>query len=508
METLTLPILPVCGEEAVAYSDPASSVSDSCGASIDLPNEVLMNIFHFLEKKDLKVVRLVCRSWSALTIRDLYNRAFVSRRQNDMEVLTAISNHPTIRLAIRELVYDHVYFNPSLSRDQYNEKVMHQTNQALKHAGLLNEKVFSNTDRTVNQFLRVAQDVSRRKNKYIRDLFSLADQENRMLHRGFVAYHIAASEVTSSSSLDEMSARLCTALPRMPNVGGVICDTLGWLRHTSDQLDVCSLRPRVLSGPPTARVWHPLYLHPDPGHSNASSEFTAIVRALSLAQSNVKRFDFSKIRHPFVEQAPSHNSTIMLKHTTSAFQSVSQLRLHMECHNPHFWGTMLPEVLRTVPSLTYLDIAVASFGTEEDPIPLRNLLEPSCLVMPRLLTLKLAKVACVRSELVSFLHAQKKLRNLTLEGIELTEGKWADLLDDFRQRLDLGRFEVLYPLREIGGVDLYTPDTCRGYRLEIKIEQYVVNGGENPLANFEELGSEEDSDVSDQLDEPEVSMDL
>ena len=128
--------------------------------------------------------------------------------------------------------------------------------------------------------------------------------------------------------------------------------------------------------------------------------------------------------------------------------------------------------------------------------------------MPRLLTLRLAEVACARSELVSFLHAQKKLRNLTLEGIELTEGKWADLLDDFRQRLDLGRFEVLYPLREIGGVDLYTPDTCRGYRLEIKIEQYVVNGGENPLANFEELGSEEDSDVSDQLDEPEVSMDL
>ncbi|KAL8881657.1 MAG: hypothetical protein Q9198_001180 [Flavoplaca austrocitrina] len=85
---------------------------------MDLPNEVTLNIVSCLSKKDLKQVRLVCRLWAALAAKSLFDTIYVSPREIDMTMFEAITRHPTLRNAPRNLVYDSAVF-PSIDELHY-----------------------------------------------------------------------------------------------------------------------------------------------------------------------------------------------------------------------------------------------------------------------------------------------------------------------------------------------------------------------------------------------------
>ena len=79
-----------------------------------------------LEKSDLKDARLVCRLWSSLAIRWLFNRIYISPRTLDLRVFGSTTSDQRLSRAVKELVYDGSYYALSLDRSTYLDKLVDQ----------------------------------------------------------------------------------------------------------------------------------------------------------------------------------------------------------------------------------------------------------------------------------------------------------------------------------------------------------------------------------------------
>ena len=75
-----------------------------------LPYEILFIIFGFVEKADLKSLRLVSRIFNVIAPVILFRSVSVSRHAEDLEVFRLISEHSVFRHFVQELIYFEVYF--------------------------------------------------------------------------------------------------------------------------------------------------------------------------------------------------------------------------------------------------------------------------------------------------------------------------------------------------------------------------------------------------------------
>jgi hypothetical protein len=87
-----------------------------------LPSELYMGIFQFVPKSDLKSIRLVSKRLHTISSPFLINKVYASFHFQDLKVLEAISNHPTLRLLVKEVVYLAVYFYLSEIRNHERGK--------------------------------------------------------------------------------------------------------------------------------------------------------------------------------------------------------------------------------------------------------------------------------------------------------------------------------------------------------------------------------------------------
>lgn len=79
----------------------------------NLSTELLNEILSYALKSDLKSVRLASKTFRAISSAFLFARVYASVHLKDLEVLSAISQHPDLRLLVREVVYAGVFFNLS-----------------------------------------------------------------------------------------------------------------------------------------------------------------------------------------------------------------------------------------------------------------------------------------------------------------------------------------------------------------------------------------------------------
>lgn len=77
--------------------------------------EMVNEIFSYLEPKDLKTVRLVCRRLKTLASPLLFTKAYIAARRGVMDVFKQITSHPVLSNYIREIVYDASWFEPSVA---------------------------------------------------------------------------------------------------------------------------------------------------------------------------------------------------------------------------------------------------------------------------------------------------------------------------------------------------------------------------------------------------------
>jgi F-box-like len=76
-----------------------------------LPTEMLLNIFKFVDKVDLKSLRLVSKRFNAIAPSILFMSVNASPHTEDLEVLQLISRHDDLRHCVREIVYFEVFFH-------------------------------------------------------------------------------------------------------------------------------------------------------------------------------------------------------------------------------------------------------------------------------------------------------------------------------------------------------------------------------------------------------------
>ena len=70
---------------------------------MDIPNKIILQIFQLLEKSDLKSARLVKKTWTVVAAKLLFDQVYVSPHSENLEVFTAIAQHPLLSQCIKTL---------------------------------------------------------------------------------------------------------------------------------------------------------------------------------------------------------------------------------------------------------------------------------------------------------------------------------------------------------------------------------------------------------------------
>lgn len=89
--------------------------------SKNLADETLLSIFDYLDRKELRAVRLVCRQFSRPGNTLLYQVVYFSPRRPSMQALSNISQHELFKSTVKHVIYD----DTQLVRALTNWKVFH-----------------------------------------------------------------------------------------------------------------------------------------------------------------------------------------------------------------------------------------------------------------------------------------------------------------------------------------------------------------------------------------------
>ncbi|KAI4092019.1 MAG: hypothetical protein LQ339_008023 [Xanthoria mediterranea] len=75
-----------------------------------VPNEITITILSHLRKQDLKRVRFACKKLAALAGRMLVANLYLSPREKDMETFDAVTQHPDLKMSVKNIIYDSARF--------------------------------------------------------------------------------------------------------------------------------------------------------------------------------------------------------------------------------------------------------------------------------------------------------------------------------------------------------------------------------------------------------------
>ncbi|KAL8782336.1 MAG: hypothetical protein Q9213_005457 [Squamulea squamosa] len=94
-------------------------------STTEFADEVTLQILSYWSIKDVKEARRTSHSLARLGAQFVFKTLYVSPRTKDMEVFTAITNHPLLRDSIRHVFFDSAYF-VERSVEEYVEHLHHQ----------------------------------------------------------------------------------------------------------------------------------------------------------------------------------------------------------------------------------------------------------------------------------------------------------------------------------------------------------------------------------------------
>lgn len=478
---------------AVEKARDLSPLPSVAGSPKTLPNEVLLIIFNPLKKNELKVVRCVCRLFARLASPLLFDRIYISPHRQNLDVYCKIAQHQDLCHYPRTLIYDVQEFKENMDPEDYYQKLCHQLFCFLNGGS---RAAIEHVDKELEGLLRMTKASSNpaKKSPNLYEKFSSC----RIVQRGLELYAEKAEEQDHYNS-GELLACLCIGLTRLTRVEEVKFQSR-WHDWHLQSVD-WSKNPRDLrlSSSPLARAWSPFHLKPSSTMCDTpiTLEFDNVVSAFSLTGRPLKVLDASSPQKLAYEifHSKSYLSRTFRQHSFPAMYFLESLTLQLNlCHYSQSGAKFedpkektLPVDLLTVavhsmPNLKSLTLDGSVCDTGNGLISIRELFHT--FAMPALEDLDLSGMLGSAGHISAFLRAQRRLRRLSLRAIELSEGTWADLVDEMRRWLvSLLSLDLELPLREDGGVDLWDDDSWMVLDISNKIEEYVleVDGVENPL---------------------------
>lgn len=102
----------------MAFSPPSIPPDEHLGELLRLPNEILDAIASHLSNRDIKQLRLTCRSLCEKAHLRL-SRVFISANPRNIEVLYSIANHEKFRMNVTEIIWDDATLTKYWTSDEY-----------------------------------------------------------------------------------------------------------------------------------------------------------------------------------------------------------------------------------------------------------------------------------------------------------------------------------------------------------------------------------------------------
>ncbi|KAI6081169.1 hypothetical protein F4821DRAFT_265184 [Hypoxylon rubiginosum] len=363
-----------------------------------LPAELMYEVLGQLSTRDMKSTRLASEIFHPVANQLLFRRVYASIHLKDLEVLSAISAHPTIRLAIREVVHIGVYFHYPIVTPEYIDPI----DQSLYYGE------FQQKDET----------------------YDCLDYYNARLQE---------QEKTRKSGYD--LATISAALAEMPNVRSVVL--VNQWRNTA---------PFFRSYPgSTARPFGvPLRIEEGP-HAGKPFDygFEIMCKAVSISGRQIENFDIQYGGHnlnrhdAIVENWGVLPTSFLctpcdLQHYCNAFRHLRKIRLviHNAGKQRHILESgNLPEILAAATEMKYMRIVMKNERdgheyTPEDEVvhnwvdmPLSKVLGTH--TWPHLQGVSLIGMRTTSEELVEFVRRHSSTLNFIDLKIMSLEGSWA-----------------------------------------------------------------------------------
>ncbi|KAI9746821.1 MAG: hypothetical protein M1835_002377 [Candelina submexicana] len=397
------------------------SVAREVPVPINVPMEILLNIFSNLPGKAVKNVRLVCKDFEIVASPYLFTRAFISPLRKDLDVFTHVMRHAIFSRTVREIVWNVVALNTHCKEKRHWNIWL----QAHLRARGFSEVNVSDFDRHYRAYCQTVDDF----------------------------------ETTIESG--EAFGTLCVGLVLMSQVE-VIRITDDSSQHNAGY-DTSAVFGSSMAPLPTV-----------PWNTYPQLRLRDLTTAVSIARPKIKEFRVMK-----GERVPHRSLRLSeqdLVHIRNAFRGLLKLEVRLDIYS---WEAkwqptrarcnIATALLAGAPSLESLEFAFAQ--SSDEPDPLENILGTQ--VYSRLRTFKLTVFHLTMTELLNFIKMHSKtLRQLVIVNVQVSDGTWKEFLDSLR----------LFPVQLYGSrFDVLGASDERLIPEAEEIEAFLEHGGRNSL---------------------------
>ena len=407
---------------------------------MNLPPELEVEVCRNMTKAELKVCRLVCKSFDKAAVPFLFDEVFVAASYSDLEIADLVVSRfgPYLRTVTLSIV-DYECLPMKIFRET--------TRQEWKHLQKFNGRVNAHLEHAF-------------------ELYCKLQTEHLQIHKS-----------------GELLARLSVILSKSPKVGKMILTDCGNkdIHHQSlirphdpwRQDDLCPFKKCELS------VLDHLGFHvrPRPPHDMLPNPFHLAMLAISAAKSTVTEFTMVHDLEYKVPSKMSYISKHAFKMTTQEFYCVTSQLQHL---------TKLRIRLRDEGEETRAVARALSYGVNLESLVIEGLQDDLIFTsesdttmfmflggcrFPKLRSLVLQEMDSRDEELLDFLEASPCLNHLTLDFFFLRVGSWNLVAERVRSTLRL---------KSVAFKEVIDDEAFKDIDQDL-IDNFFLRNGENPF---------------------------
>lgn len=480
-----------------------------------LPNELTVQIFSHLGKHELKIARLVCKTWSHFAAKPLFDKLYISPREEDIKVFKLVTQHPQLRSYVRTLEYDATRFSPDVTISTYIRKLIDSTYfdwpSGLTRMRELRKR--ENLDPQIDEYLACWGEPGG----------SYVFWESKLMDVAFVT--------EGCRNWQERAAYQ----QRCINSGDFLRILVYGLRNLNrlESVQVCQewdIWPDYLLkahhyNSPFGRTWHIFLAQPrcwnhDSTPADGLDDFWILTTALALAQTRLRHFDTTSL--PFIcFDTVKHATESMVECSIDAFSELENLSLR-------FWYdqtqgeirsglkpdklSALQSLLKSMTALKTLNLCLPR-NCGENYLTLERVLPTSEIHWTNLSSLELGNVSTPAEDLVELLTIRMpELQVLYLLGIELIEGSWEGVIESMKKSMHLRQISLAWcrlTWHIVLGWSSFYSSHCRYQQNDewdewkgpfgsidqgedvsnSEVEEYILRGGRHPFLHPDEPDS-------------------
>ena len=463
--------------------------------TMSIPNEILLSILAMLDKTDLKMSRLVSRSWCACATQFLFQEIYVSSAKDDLEVFEAVAHNPLLSSCVRILKYDATEFLHPLSGRGYFRRLYHDhvILRPRDEAGAFKDS----SDPDVPDWFINLGNLDEKEGL-------LRFQDSHFMQKGFREYTAQADYQHNGLKSGQFLARLTSGLESLRCLTSVTLEGSWPCRWDTDR-EQCGGKGSYL-----ARHWPRFQLRPQGWQWSAHFErygqdyldgcqfpdgeksYRIITSALTEANCNVTSFEIGTqcrlspgLPPPVFETAKSNTGKAALSRLK---RFVLRLKSFLEepdegPSTAYLFDDIggVPALLCSMSQLNFLELRLPNDFHEAPMFYMLHEVLPRDTKLTTLECLVLENVYTTSRRLLSVIYSQTpSLMHLGVGSVDFWEGSWE------------GFFEALTALGRLSSLQ-FEPNTWLFHgdgalfgedhglsTLYQDIEHYVIHGGRHP----------------------------